>query len=684
MRATKRATTGVGEHTHIELSWDWGTGTFSAFVGLNRDGHEIDQKTITAVEFFEGKGTEPPMMMGHHSGRFVWGYELQMLIDSEQVKIEDVFDLVKLDLYEKQDDTTERRREALKDQLSKSNTDVDSLIVMHFQAVESECKEFIYKSEFRLNISECELRKLPIRIRISVPQMWSMKARERMQTAAKNAGLQLVTLSFEPENALAYFMNTIEQRQGAFGTQFRVGGKALVGDYGCGTADIVVYELEEALSASSRMKAVSSSSGGACGSQMINEVLLTLLESELEEQGGLAMVQAKLGFPDLRWRKTAMAGIEGLKCKFPDQAKYKLAFSGENGEDFRFVFTKDQLQGAFDRVIAEVITKTDAEVQHHDPKTIYITGGPARSRYFMGKMREQYEKNGTIVVKSPMLNCHAVANGGLLRYNRISAGNLPTKYGYGIVQEEEFHWSLHKDCVKWVEDKVVMEEVYDRWGDPKVSSSGNLKKRKVIRKIHHRDDGVVKPSFHKKGVFVVYDRLCVLFEKGSTIQTNKAVTQAVIQDYWLPIDDPRLSITLVYFDGDFETHDWSGRESVDSREFRQGIYHFKSVERVVSKALFKKHGIAATRENDGKWTYPVRCRVTIKYQGGHDMTVGWVMEVAGKEIELWQDDATVWEASHSQYPEQPQAASAGADGMDGVEESVTGGDEHGEEMELDD
>lgn len=260
--------------------------------------------------------------------------------------------------------------------------------------------------------------------------------------------------------------------------------------------------------------------------------------------------------------------------------------------------------------------------------------------------------------------CYPVSRGALLRNDNITPQDLPSDFSYAVVQHELYKWQLHPDGVSFVTQQFRS-----------VGSMGKKTKRWVD--IHHADDTVVKMSSHDPGKYVVEDRLYVYFEKGRKLSTIHTVSQEFYQEYYLPADNPELCATLVFSREDLKTHEPSGR--VSETVFGPGIEHLKTVDKNIDAAFLDRHNVPKIVNGAGLEEYKVLCRVVIKYQGGHDMTIGWEMlikkprsqwvgEDKYDEVRLWEDDDTVWDAKFSQFVEQPKVEDAEDEGDDEGEE----------------
>ena len=288
------------------------------------------EKQIINVRFHD-QGYQPPMMIAKHGEVFVWGFHVQRLLEDNRVDLEDSIDLFKLGLYEKEDKITAERSKVLKHQLDTLGIGFDKLIEEHLKLIKHDCLDFIYNGTARGGLEQ-RLRTLPVHFRISVPAMWSMKARQRLRRGAKAAGMKLVVLSSEPENAVAYLLDDLATNQGGYiAESLPIGSKVIVIDLGCGTADRSTFQLKERLTRTSRLETINSSSGGACGAQMVNELILAGLADciDVQRQGGVEALKTFLGLSDLKWRKKMLQQIDEVKNRFPVTAEYDVIIRGE-------------------------------------------------------------------------------------------------------------------------------------------------------------------------------------------------------------------------------------------------------------------------------------------------------------------------------------------------------------------
>ncbi|KAF9995197.1 hypothetical protein BGZ79_011129 [Entomortierella chlamydospora] len=122
---------------------------------------------------------------------------------------------------------------------------------------------------------------------LTVPAMWSDKAKDVMRNAAIRAGLitaadhpDRLTLVSEPEAAALYCEKACKQYDLGHGDQF------MICDAGGGTVDLIVYEI--ALTSQGRhLSEVTKGHGASCGSMFIDLNLGNLLIKKFESQGAI-------------------------------------------------------------------------------------------------------------------------------------------------------------------------------------------------------------------------------------------------------------------------------------------------------------------------------------------------------------------------------------------------------------
>lgn len=120
----------------------------------------------------------------------------------------------------------------------------------------------------------------PIRYCLTVPAVWSDKAKDLTLQAAKNAGMQSgnckLRLISEPEAAGVHCLRTYQGTKDCL----KIGDVYVVADCGGGTVDLISYEIT-AIEPRLRVKECVGGTGGLCGSTSLNRKFISFLKERL-------------------------------------------------------------------------------------------------------------------------------------------------------------------------------------------------------------------------------------------------------------------------------------------------------------------------------------------------------------------------------------------------------------------
>ncbi|PIA99361.1 hypothetical protein CB0940_02583 [Cercospora beticola] len=625
-------------HDQIDLAIDWGTWKFVVAYVLSRDG----VRNAPAPLMINEQTYEVRMMATWIDGRFVHGHELQ----NEATMKSDlkIIDFPKLPLYQgpETSDITKRVMDTLAE--LPGNKTLDLLIQEHLRAIVEDAKSALRKTDLKVHYRDDpkQLEELlnNMHVRITIPQMWTPDAKRRMQTAAKNAGLRVSVLSYEPQCALAYLIDAAAKQIVRVG-QLYEGDSILVADLGCGTGDFVLYELQSKLGVDSRLQCMRQSSGEICGSFKVDEALLRILK--LRRTEWYENTRRQLNIEPREFERRVLIAIEEAKQKFSrnDQNHTTCTIEGIGGEYKTFQFKRTEFHEAFDEVIAKIIEQIEKTAWGERPTVIQVTGGFSKCRYLMEALRNRFEPDSLVVRpnETDTADCFPVALGALLRYENITMPALPSKYGYALLQRQPFHEDVHTDA--YVDEEGwqgELERIPMPW---------------LEREPYGRDFDVVD------------HRIVNIISKDQILRPNQVVRHRREQLYTVPCDDPRLTDELCYLTTTVKDDEWAKTEETDDNgEFmwRPGVHFWTSVNVPLDRRRLDGKGFEEIEEN-GKKFWELLVRVTLRYceidvKIGYEILkpAGWVECNAGVKDEegLPEDMAfrareTLWEASHSDF-----------------------------------
>ncbi|KAI9764080.1 MAG: hypothetical protein M1840_008884 [Geoglossum simile] len=213
----------------------------------------------------QGLGKVPTVVRYNDDGSFSWGYKVEqtskdklegikLLLDPDQLQQTYALNLLST-------------RTGLK-QLDKSAIDVaaDFIGAIYKHAIAN--IEKAYPPEY--------IKKVQKEFVLSVPAIWSDKARNDTLMAARKSGIHPITLIKEPEAAALYALDHLKDKC------FQVGDAFVICDAGGGTVDLISYELTSI--APFKLRELVPGDGGMAGSLILNKKFEEYMERIVGEE----------------------------------------------------------------------------------------------------------------------------------------------------------------------------------------------------------------------------------------------------------------------------------------------------------------------------------------------------------------------------------------------------------------
>ncbi|KAL9607109.1 MAG: hypothetical protein Q9167_007949 [Letrouitia subvulpina] len=262
---------------------------------------------------------------------------------------------------------------------------------------------------------------------LTVPAIWSDKAKDLTLRAAKNAGIYPVTLVKEPEAAAIYTFDFLKDKALAVGDAF------VLCDAGGGTVDLISYEVTEV--SPLKLKELVPGTGGLAGSLMLNRRFEASVKNIVGEkefsklQKTRAFSQAMKFFdqevkPSFRTDKNQSWYISFPMARLKDNP-------ANNLQADTLTLTNDAVYQIFDPVISTIeglVTEQvnrvklkrimDSHPKGKDIKAIFLVGGFG-SNHFL-KLRLEMANPGVQIIQPPDAWA-AIAKGAVLSQIRREA-----------------------------------------------------------------------------------------------------------------------------------------------------------------------------------------------------------------------------------------------------------------------
>lgn len=598
----------------LHLGLDYGTANWSLAFAAYRDGEKVAGPTRLIL--YDSAYEVRSMATWTADGRFVRGKELERLSLYDAKLSDNVLEHFKLGLYQsKSNDELVAKFERILTDMPGNHT-LEDLITEHLRAIIALGKVALKPQLALLQLTdeECSTMLESIRVRITIPQMWTPSARRTMQVAAKRAGLKVSLLAAEPQAALSWLINRFALWDIAPHKKMGKGSHILVCDIGAGTGDFVMYALQNALNAESALQAVGQSSGSLCGSTHVDRILLKQLLSSWERPKKIRICK-KLGITERDFERRVLFAIEEIKRSFdPEIMMLKKVVTiygcGEAKKKHHEVELQfEDVQEALDTVILQITSEIDSQIDMVKPSKVEmmaVVGGFSKSSYLLQKLRSRYQPMGIIIYcpsEDDADTCQPIAVGALMRYDNITPSNLPVQYHYAMLERAHFDEVLHVDSYTTAEDGTITQKPW------------------------------VKRSPYDKNVDIVEDRLRIIIKKDTVLLPGQVTTADFQQWFFTPIQNPHISGEFVFLTEDFKEHDSAmvfesegRRGEEDKYKLREGVHAWASVVIDLRERKLEDYGYKITTVTTGQSResfYEVPVRAFIKNYAGNKMRVGY-------------------------------------------------------------
>lgn len=266
---------------------------------------------------------------------------------------------------------------------------------------------------------------------LTVPAMWSERAKNATIVAARRAGmLQNVRLISEPEAAAVYTLKQVKSNG------LEIGSNIIVCDAGGGTVDLISYRLKN--TDPIHVEESQAGTGGLCGAVFLNY----RFKDHVEQRMGPESFQYLLRVKPLAWHEAWRHFEEYVKRYFSeddeDLEEFNVPFPGcDDNEDAGIVdgfmqLTLGQVREIFEPVVKAVLGLVNEQVTRVHQRdelvsSIILVGGFGQSTYLYERMQKHFKTN------HPPAYSQSSANGHVMQSADKSISILRPRYAWTAV-----------------------------------------------------------------------------------------------------------------------------------------------------------------------------------------------------------------------------------------------------------
>lgn len=691
-----------------DLGIDYGTSsikiTYTKFF-------DNDPKPVNPISrMFFGLSQTLPADVAWSGNEFYFGDNLQSLVLTGEVSPEDVIQCSKVAIYylseniiPKSTDPDFETYSKVVRQLERAGKTIADLLKEHVESIIRMASETIKKdpgTQIHFRSAAVPVPDPVIDVRLTVPQMWRVEATQMMYKALENPLVNYAMVAREPSCAVAAYIDMAKKHSvGLDIAKLSNGATILVNDLGCGTGDIVLYQLrDDKLRLKSRLRVLEHSPGGLCGSNRVNDYVLRSILERLGKDGLSAALQKLGGMSADTFSWKLLSSIEKAKLEYPiwDSSYFPIAMYGTDQAmsqwNLKPALDKATMDTAHRKVIDKIIkmnSKILKKAKISSPSAIVLLGGFSKSSTLQDRFAKQYGEPTVIFSPRSARSITApdvellVAHGALSeRYGAIIPQNLPSHYSYAFLQDENYRKEKHIDCT--------------------------MKGKKGRTR---RDDSKVVKDEAEKRNWLAPDRVREILKDTSAVGDDIR-DEVVRQDYLIDASDPVLEKAFVYIDKGvtFEDGHEGARQAptpisppVDTRadqaaasdsvsprnwKFKDGVHAWVTVKGYPDRdRLISIPGVVSSAV-DGVDKLYVRTNMTIQYRGEREVVIWWNIlddqdvdqgytvhgaqsTWSGKRSEFVTDDADASDAEQpkASYPEESDESDPAESSDQDTEES---------------
>lgn len=639
------------------LGIDYGTSSIKIRFTTYVDGSAV--QAGRTMYFDDRSDRLPAAVAWYNNGTFYFGNDLQDRVRAGEVPAEAVIQCSKVAIHFLSNDISyadakSATFEKVDKQIKDAHESIDTLLKAHLKGIILMAADIIKKDQ--LTVASFQGDEIPdpvIFVRLTIPQMWTAKATEKMYRALPTSLVKNAVLAREPQCAVAaYFDRTENMGLGLQLASLKKDDTILVNDLGCGTGDVVLYQLKDKqANIASRLLVLGGSRGALCGSYRINELVLKSILNELGTEGEDAALHflGDMSKGAFRWHLLDLIEKWKVDPEWLRKPIYVITATTPCW-NCQFPMQRSTMDEAEKLVIDEIIAMNQQVLGGRTPAAVLLLGGFSSNPQLQTRFEKEYTSDRTVVcTPKSIANLSGssvellVAHGALSkRYGDIMPQKLPKNYVYAFLQDENFNVKKHRDCTTGRKKNRTMDE--KKLVKNEVAKTGWLAPDRLIKiLLKTNDEARVAQEYVVCGLEPMMEKSFIYLDHDTKLKNGDAARQA-------PPAPPRGS----------ESESLPSPAEPQTWAFKQGVYPWVTVKANLSpaelegklRANIRKGGVRSVKSRENTELLKFRADMIVTYKAEREVVISWdIVDSDEKVLFQVEGEQSLWDGARSVFVE---------------------------------
>ncbi|KAH0545470.1 hypothetical protein FGG08_000471 [Glutinoglossum americanum] len=319
------------------------------------------------------------------------------------------------------------------------------------------------------------LNTIPMELVVTVPAVWSDKAKDLTFKAVTKAGFKTdqmkISMVAEPEAAALWTMRSMAES--ALVSAIKVNDNFVICDAGGGTVDLISYRIR-AIKPDLEVEECAVGTGDKCGATFVDQEFISWLKEKLGDQyfNKIPADQREIGSKLMKEFNTAKMAFRNENDDYYVSLPRAVGIDDDLGrgiQDGEIIITSSDMREIFDPSINRALELIDGQIaevmnRNNVVKNVILVGGFGRSDYMYQRVQEYCQERGLGALR-PMFPWSAVVRGaviyGMNPDNKGMVKKRMCRMHYGTPISELFDPTKHEPDQGFIDDDTGLKFARD-------------------------------------------------------------------------------------------------------------------------------------------------------------------------------------------------------------------------------